>query len=77
MSDRGNAAMSAPFDAGLQLAPRAWCPVCRRRQPCARHLGTTDWQTIPVYTCLACGQVIHEATLAPLDASPDATVHAS
>jgi hypothetical protein len=50
------------------VRPRAlqntWCPTCRRQRPCTRHPGTTDWQSSPVHTCLACGQVIHEATLA-------------
>ena len=41
----------------------AWCPTCRRSQPCVRNLGTTDWQALPVYTCRSCGRVIHEPVL--------------
>jgi hypothetical protein len=43
----------------------AWCPTCRRTQPCVRNLGTTDWQSMPVYTCCICGQVTHEPVLRP------------
>jgi hypothetical protein len=43
----------------------AWCPTCRRTRPCVRNLGTTDWQTTPVYTCRMCGRVIHEPQLDP------------
>lgn len=43
----------------------AWCPTCRRTRPCVRNLGTTDWQTTPVYTCRICGRVIHELLLDP------------
>jgi hypothetical protein len=74
MSDRGNAATPIPSDTSLQLALPVWCPACRRRQPCARHLGTTAWQTTPIYTCLTCGQLIHETTPTPLAAAPEAPV---
>jgi hypothetical protein len=48
----------------------AWCPTCRRTRPCVRNLGTTDWQTTPVYTCRTCGRVIHEPVPDPAPARP-------
>ena len=41
----------------------AWCPSCQGPQPCAHCQGTTDWQTIPVYTCRACGRVTHDPVI--------------
>ncbi len=60
-----------------QPEPYAWCLACRRSRPCVRNQGTTDWQTVPVYTCCTCGQIIHEAApdivaVPPPDTSPDA-----
>jgi hypothetical protein len=43
-----------------------------RRQPRARHQGTTARQPTPVNACRARGQVRHEATLAAAIAPPDA-----
>jgi hypothetical protein len=74
MSARGTAATPILFDASPQLAPLAWCPACRRRQPCARHLGTTEWQATPIYTCLMCSQLIHETPPTPVGAAPDVLV---
>lgn len=46
-----------------QRQPFAWCPSCKSTQHCVRNLGTTDWQTTPIYTCQRCGVVIHEPVL--------------
>lgn len=46
-----------------QRQPFAWCPACRRTQPCVRNLGTTDWQTTPIYTCHRCGGVTREPVI--------------
>jgi hypothetical protein len=46
----------------------AWCPTCRRTRLCVRDLGTTDWQSTPVYTCRTCGRVIHEPAPYPAPA---------
>jgi hypothetical protein len=46
--------------------PHAWCPRCRCTRPCTLDVGTTDWQTTPVYTCRTCGWVIHEVALRAL-----------
>ena len=53
----------------VQRERYAWCLTCRRTRPCVRNLGTTDWQTTPVYTCRTCGRVIHEPQLDPLPRS--------
>jgi hypothetical protein len=76
MLERSTAAAPASRETNLPAAPRAWCHACRRWQPCAHHQGTTDWQTTPVFACLACGQVVHDTTLAPLDVRGDAPVPA-
>ena len=60
-----------------QPGPYVWCLACRRSQPCVRDQGTTDWQTVPVFTCCTCGQIIHEAvpgivTFSPPHMAPDA-----
>jgi hypothetical protein len=43
-----------------EIATFAWCPTCQGPRACSPSQGTTDWQTIEVYTCRSCGRVTHD-----------------